>query len=237
MNNFFHSVKKWCLLGVLVLLLFVFFYFHLYQYLTFDTVKKYHASAQTWTMAHYKSAVCLYVLTFVALIACAIPCATLFTLIGGFLFGVIALIYAVFATTLGGVILFLAVRTAVGARIAANSTGWIKTMEAGFQKNAFNYLLMLRLVPIFPCWISNVSAGALNVPLKTFISATVLGILPSTFIYIMAGRGLGKFFTAKQTPNLSLILTPSIFFPLLGLAILSLFPVFYKCAKKRNQDK
>jgi uncharacterized membrane protein YdjX (TVP38/TMEM64 family) len=237
MNNFFLSIKKWFLLCVLLLTLFAFLYFHLYQYLTFDTIKKYQSGAQEWTALHYYSAVCLYILIYVSLIACTIPCATLLTLVGGFLFGAIAVIYAVFATTLGGVILFLAVRTAVGARIAEKSTGWIKTMEAGFQQNAFHYLLMLRLVPVFPCWISNVAAGALNVPLKTFIAATVIGIFPATFIYVMAGRGLDAFFTTEHTPNLSLVFTPAIFFPLLGLAILSLFPVFYKRAKKQNQDR
>lgn len=232
MENFFQLIKKWFLLLLLLVLFFAFFYFHLYKYLTLQTIKIYEVDAKMWTATHYKSAVCLYLLVFISLIACAIPCATLLTLIGGFLFGMMALLYATIATTLGGTILFLAIRTAIGARIAAKSTGWIKAMEHGFQRNAFHYLLMLRLVPIFPCWISNVSAGVLNVPIKTFVLATMIGIFPATFIYVMAGRSLDKLLI-EQSPSLHALLTPSIFFPLLGLALLSLFPIFYKSVKKR----
>lgn len=228
MKNFFISLQKWFLLSMLLITFCGFFYFNLHQYLTFNTIKIYQASAQDWTANHYSAAVSLYLLIFTGLIACAIPCGTILTLLGGFLFGTIAVIYAILGTTVGGMILFFAIRTAIGARIAAKSTGWVEKMKSGFQRNAFSYLLMLRLVPILPCWIINISAGALNVPLKTFLSATVLGIFPATFIYVMVGRGLDKFLSAEQSPSLSSIVTPSMLLPLLGLAILSLFPVFYK---------
>ena len=237
MKNFFTSLQKWFLLILLLVACCAFFYFDLHHYLTFETIKKYQASARAWTADHYLAAVSLYLLIFILLIACAIPCGTVLTLLGGFLFGNIAILYAIMGTTVGGMILFFAIRTAIGATLKAKSTGWLKTMEHGFQENAFNYLLMLRLVPIMPCWVINISAGALNVPLKTFVSATVIGIFPATFIYVMVGRGLDKFFSADHTPNFSMILTPSIFFPLLGLAILSLFPVFYKLLKNAPETR
>ena len=165
------------------------------------------------------------------MIACGIPGATILTLLGGFLFGGLAIAYSIFATTAGGLILYLAIRTAFGANIAARKSGWIKKMENGFQQNAFHYLLMLRLMPVFPCWISNIAAGALNVPIFTFLTATMLGIAPASIIYVMAGRGLDEFFAGEHAPNASALLTPSLFFPLLGLAILSLLPVFYKGIK------
>lgn len=232
MKNLFSSLKEWSLLVFLLITFCGFFYFDLHHYLTFNTIRTYHAQAQEWTVLHYLPAVSLYVLTLTVLIACGIPCATILTLLGGFLFGTIAILYAILGITFGGILLFFAIRTAFGARIAEKSTGWVKKLEHGFQQNAFSYLLMLRLVPILPCWIINVSAGALNVRVNTFVGATVIGIFPATIIYVMVGRGLDKFFSAEQSPNLSMVLTPSIFFPLLGLAILSLFPVFYKVLKK-----
>lgn len=232
MSKIFQFIKKWGLPSLLLLLFCAFFYLHLYDYLSLHTVKLYELDAVVWTQTHYTAAVCLYLLVYVALIACAIPCATLLTLIGGFLFGTIALLYAIVGTTMGGTILFLAVRTAIGKHIAMKSTGWIKSMEHGFQRNAFNYLLMLRLVPVLPCWISNVSAGALNVPIKTFVVATMIGIFPATLIYVLAGRSLDKLLM-EQTPSVNTLLSPSIFFPLLGLALLSVFPIVYKSVKKR----
>jgi uncharacterized membrane protein YdjX (TVP38/TMEM64 family) len=230
------NISQYFILGMLVLLFSLFFYFHLYDYLTLDTVKHYQNTAEQWTNSHYSLAVTMYLLIFTALIACAIPCATFFTILGGFLFGTIAIVYAELGTTAGGLILFLAVRTALGSRIAAKSSGWIKKLEAGFQENAFNYLLTLRLIPIFPCWISNIAAGILNVPIKTFLAATMLGIFPATVIYALAGRSLDTILMDTSKPLSSIIFTPSVLLPLLGLAILSLFPVIYRYVKKPKLD-
>lgn len=228
LTTLYQVIKKCSFLALLCVIFVAFFYFHLYEYFTLKTLKIYQLDIQLWTSTHYKAAVSLYLLTYITLIACAIPCATFLTLLGGFLFGSIAVLYSLFSTTCGGVILFLAVRFAIGSHISMRSSGWIKKMESGFQKNAFHYLLMLRLIPILPCWISNIAAGALNVPLKTFVFATILGLIPSTIIYVMAGESLDKLIVTADTSFLNTILTPSVFLPLLGLAILSLFPIIYK---------
>jgi uncharacterized membrane protein YdjX (TVP38/TMEM64 family) len=225
-------IQRWFLLGFLVLLFLLFYYFRLHEYLTFETIKTYQSILRDWTITHYPAAVFLYVLIFTLIIACGIPGATFLTLVGGFLFGTPAILYAIAGTTLGGLVLFFAIRTTLGAGIAAKSSGWIKKMEAGFQKNAFQYLIMLRLMPVFPCWISNISAGALNVPVKTFLLATIIGITPATVIYVYVGKGFDQLFAAGQLPPLSTLITPSIILPLIGLAILSALPVFYKGIKK-----
>lgn len=225
MLNFF---RKWSLLGLLILLLSAFFYFDLKHYLTFETLKKYHNIALNWTNTHYFSAVILYLLIFTGLIACAIPSATFMALVGGFLFGNMAILYATLGTTLGGFILFIAIKSSLGKSLAARSIGWLKKMENGFRENAFHYLIMMRLIPVFPCWISNISAGVMNVPISTFIFATMIGIFPSTVIYVLVGRGLDKFFNLKHPPTLEILLTPSLLLPLIGLTILSLIPIFYR---------
>ncbi len=235
-HHWLHAIfiffKRWSLLIILFLFLYIFFYFNLQQYLTFTTLKKYQAIAQHWTLAHYKISVMIYLLTFILLIACTIPCATLFTLVGGFLFGSIAILYAVFSITVGGSILFFAVRTALGPWITKRSSRWLSQVEKKFQQHAFHYLLLFRLMPVFPCWISNIAAGALNIPYLTFLFATVLGVTPATIIYALAGRGLEQLLEMSERPDLHLLLTPAIFFPLLGLSLLSIFPIFYKRVKK-----
>jgi uncharacterized membrane protein YdjX (TVP38/TMEM64 family) len=230
-KQFFVTGKKFILLILLLSIFTAFFYFHLYEYLTLDTIKKYHITAVRLTAEHFSLSISVYILIFTFMVACAIPCATIFTLLGGFLFGLSAIVFSVFSTTVGGMILFLSVRSAIGAHITARSSGWLKDMEDGFQRNAFNYLLTLRLIPVFPCWISNVAAGVFNVPLKTFLTATALGIFPATVIYVLAGRSLVKLLTDEKTPVLYIMMTPSVLFPLLGLAFLSLFPVIYKRIK------
>lgn len=233
-KQFIFRIRKFFLLGILVISASIFFYFHLADYFTLDAIKSYKILAEQLTAEHYSAIVICYIIAFTFMIACAIPGATILTLVGGFLFGNIAFFYAMFSTTAGGLLLFLAVRSAIGPYIARIASGKIKNLEAGFQSNAFNYLLGLRLVPIFPCWISNISAGMFNVPIKTFLFATILGIAPATLIYVLAGRSLDTLLDEK-TPILNIIFTPGIFLPLLGLAFLSLFPVIYKRVKLRKQ--
>lgn len=232
MKNIYYFIKNYALLGLLIAVLLVFFHWDLYRYISVESLRLYQDSAIWWTETHYLATVSVYILLYIVMIACAIPCATLLTLIGGFLFGVSAFWYAIFSTTVGGVILFLAIRSAIGSRLAAKSTGWVKRLEKGFKRNAFNYILMLRLVPILPCWVSNITAGVLNVRLLTFITATVLGIIPATLIYVLVGRGLDKILANETMPLSQIVLSPEVFFPLLALAILSLIPIIYKTVKK-----
>lgn len=227
--------KRWSLLWLLCLLSIAFFYFHLYDYLTFSAIKTYQAKIIAWTNSHYLAATGLFLLIYTVMISCAIPGGTIMTLLGGFLFGIYAYFYVVFGSVVGGLVLFFAVRSAIGARIAAQRSNWIKKLEKGFQKNAFHYLLMLRLVPVFPCWLSNISAGALNVPVRTFVLATIIGVTPATLIYVLVGRGLDKIIAAEPATGMRIFLAPSILLPLIGLALLTLIPVIYKSVRKNNK--
>src|SRR5262245_51068877 len=104
MFRFLFYIRQNTFLSLLLLVSFLFFYFHLYDYLTFEKLKIYQTQAQTWTLENYKSAVSIYILIYAALIACAIPCATFFTLLGGFLFGSLAIVYSIFSMTFGGIV-------------------------------------------------------------------------------------------------------------------------------------
>jgi len=221
-------IRRFFLLGVILLFLFLFCYYRIDEMLNLATLKKYHLVLHAWSSAHYWLSLTLYMLIFTLLIACAIPCATLLTLFGGFLFGALAIPYSLFSVTFGGLLLLLAIRTAFGKNITWHSTAWFSRIEKGFQKNAFRYLLMLRLMPIFPCWLSNISAAMFNIRLNIFLTATLLGIFPSTVIYTLAGKSLDSLFT---TPSLSfpvLITTPLLSLPLFALSVLSIMPIFYR---------
>lgn len=238
MQRIYTQFKRYLLIIILVLLLIAFYSFKLNRYLNFATLQQHQEALLDWARLHYVLAASLYVTIFATLIACTVPCATLLTVLGGILFGIPAILYAEFGTTFGGFILFHAVRTAFGARLAKSKTkGWLKRVETGFRKNAFNYLIMLRLVPVFPCWISNIGAGVLNVPQRTFLAATAIGILPATVIYVMLGRGLDVILTDHQAFTTTLLLKPAILFPLIALGLFSLLPIFYKQVKHRRKRR
>ena len=93
---------------------------------------------------------------------------------------------------------------------------------------------MLRLVPLFPFWLVNLVPALLGVPLKTYVIATAIGIIPGTFVFASVGNGLGEVLAAGETPDVSVIFEPHVLIPILGLAALALIPVFYKAWKARK---
>jgi uncharacterized membrane protein YdjX (TVP38/TMEM64 family) len=107
-------------------------------------------------------------------------------------------------------------------------------MEAGFRENAFSYLLVLRLIPLFPFVVVNLVPAFLGVPLATYVVGTFIGIIPGTLVFILAGAGLGSIFDRGGAFTVDSVLTPEIVAGLIGLSLLSLLPVVYKRVKARK---
>jgi uncharacterized membrane protein YdjX (TVP38/TMEM64 family) len=107
-------------------------------------------------------------------------------------------------------------------------------MEAGFQENAFNYLLVLRLIPLFPFWIVNLVPAFLGVKLRTYMLGTLIGIIPGSFVFASVGAGLGSVLDSGQEFSPSSVLTPQIVIALIGLAVLALLPVAYRKWRRRR---
>ncbi|OGT50918.1 MAG: hypothetical protein A3E84_03690 [Gammaproteobacteria bacterium RIFCSPHIGHO2_12_FULL_42_13] len=232
MKGILSFLSRFVLLIIIVVGFSLAYYFELFQYLSFATLKQYRGTLTGFAEEHQLLTIASFMLIYIAAVALSVPGAVFLTLAGGFLFGPIATVYVVISATIGATILFLAVRSAIGDYLANKAKGWVAKMEEGFRKNAFNYLLVLRLVPLFPFWAINVVAALLAIPLRVFFIATLIGIIPGSFVYVMVGNSLNAVFQSDQTPDLRIIFTPAILLPLLALAVLALLPVIYKALKK-----
>ncbi|WP_454783726.1 FAD-dependent oxidoreductase [Legionella sp. WA2024007413] len=222
-------IRHWLPLIILIGLLVLFFSFRLDKYLTFESLKEHHSLLLSWTNKHIFMASFLFILGYIFSVAISFPGAVFLTIIGGFLFGIFwGVIYVVFSATIGSMIVFFAVRTSLGEWLADKASGWVGRMRKGFKHNSFFYLLTLRLVPLFPFWVINIVPALLDVNAKTFLIATLIGIIPGSLVYVMVGNGLGHVFAANLTPNLHIIFEPQILGPLLALAGLSLIAPIYK---------
>src|ERR1700688_2194520 len=85
--------------------------------------------------------------------ALSVPGAAILTVAGGFLFGIWpGLLYVVLGATIGATAIFLVARTGFGD-VARRAGPRANRLQAGFRADGFNYLLMLRLIPIFPFWL------------------------------------------------------------------------------------
>lgn len=225
----FNLTKQWWLLGILFFGFIIYFLFGLNHYLTFAALQQHRQELLSWTKTHYVFISFMYMVIYIFAVAISIPGAIFLTLLGGFLFGMIwGTCYVVISATLGATIIFLAVRYACEPWIAKKTNPWVKKMRVGFQQNAFQYLLFLRFIPLFPFWIVNIVPALLGVQLTTFIAATLIGIIPGSFIYVAIGNGLGHILDQNQLPDLHIIFEPIVLLPLIGLALLSILPIIYR---------
>ena len=180
-------------------------------------------------------AVIVFVGIYTAATALAIPGALVLTITGGFLFGTWwGTVWVVIGATAGASLLFLAARTTLGESLRARAGPLFKKIEAGFGANAFSYLLSLRLLPVFPFFVVNVVPAFVGVPLRTFVLATVLGIIPGSFVFASVGAGLGSVFEMMMEPTLASAITPEIIIALVSLAVLALLPIVWKKLKSRR---
>lgn len=229
------SSSRFWPLAVLVLGFALFFAFDLQRFATLDTLRDNRAILSQWVAAHYIAAIAIFMAGYAVMAALSLPGGLIATITGGFLFGtVVGGLVTVVAATLGAAILFVAARSAFADLLRAKAGSSIARMEEGFAKNAFSYLLFLRLVPVFPFWLVNLAPAFLGVTLSTFVAATFIGIIPGTFVFASLGAGLGAIFDAGGAPDLQLLRQPMVIGPLLALAALSLVPVLYRRIRRQR---
>lgn len=229
--------RKWLPLMLLALGLAAVLLLDLDRFLSFEALRGRRAWMANQVAEHPVRSAALYFVIYAAAIALSIPGGTVLTLAGGFLFGsLLGAALALGAATLGACIVFLAARTALGDLLKRRAGPFLKRMEQGFRNDGFHYLLVLRLIPLFPFWLVNLVPAFFGMRLPKYALATLIGIAPATIVVASLGSGLGSVFDAGGTPDLGLLLTPQLLLPLLGLALLALAPVLYRRIGKRNLD-
>jgi uncharacterized membrane protein YdjX (TVP38/TMEM64 family) len=222
-------------LAALALGLGAFFALGLHRHLGIESLAEHRAALASLAAARPVLAAAAFVLAYAAATALSVPGASVLTLAGGLLFGAApGAAYAVAGATLGAVGVFLAARSALGGSLRRRAGPWLDRFAAGFRDDAFSYLLVLRLVPLFPFWLVNLVPAFLGVRLGTFALATLVGIVPGTLVYASVGAGLGAVLDAGRTPDLGVLLRPQVLLPLLGLAALALVPVAYRRFGRRE---
>ena len=56
-------------------------------------------------------------------------------------------------------------------------------------------------MPLFPFWLVNVAPALFEVPVRTYVLATAIGIIPGTLAYTLVGNGLGGLIAAQERAN------------------------------------
>jgi len=218
-----------------------FFALGLQRYLSLDAFQQNHTALKEWVSAHQTEAVLIFVALYIVATAFSLPVAAVLSIAGGFLFGIVyGTLWIIIGATVGASLLFLAAKTALGDPLRARFADRIKGMEEGFRANAFSYLLLLRLVPLFPFFLVNLAAAFTGVSLGLFFVTTAVGIIPGAFVFASIGNGIGALFDAGQQPDLSLmglLSRPEFYIPIIGFTLLSLIPIVYRAISGRKSTQ
>jgi uncharacterized membrane protein YdjX (TVP38/TMEM64 family) len=223
------------LLPLLLLLagLGLFFALGLQDRLSCAALRDNRALLGAWVDSHLALAAIGFMVGYAAAVALSVPGAVVLTVAGGFLFGTAAATaMVVVAATAGATVLFLAARTVFRNLLEPRAGPWLARLQRGFAANELSYLLVLRLVPLFPFFVVNLVPAFLDVRLRNFVLATAAGIIPGTLVFAGIGAGLGSIVDAGEACSVSQVLRPQVLAPLLGLALLALAPVAYKYLRR-----
>ena len=216
--------------AVLLAGLLAFFALGGHRYVGFEALEAHREALLALVAAHGAAAVLAFIALYAVMVSFSVPGALVMTVAGGFLFGTLGgAACSIAGATLGAIAVFLAARTALGGLLRDRAGPSLARMRAGFQENALSYLLVLRLVPLFPFWLVNLVPALLGVSLKVFVVGTLFGIIPGSLVYASVGNGLGAIFETGETATIEdAIFEPAVLLPIAGLIALSLLPVIYK---------
>lgn len=208
------------LLITIALLISAFFYFDLQQLLTLDNLKSQQKTIVAYRNDHPVLATAVYALVYIAVTGLSLPGATILTLAGGVVFGLLwGTLIVSFASSIGATLAFLAARFLFRDAVNARFGHQLKEIDTGMAHDGAFYLFTLRLVPLIPFFVINLVMGLTVLKTRTFYWVSQAGMLAGTLVYVNAGTQLAKI------ESLSGILSPA----LVGsFALLGVFPIIAK---------
>ncbi|MEJ2042708.1 MAG: TVP38/TMEM64 family protein [Reinekea sp.] len=210
-------MKRLVLLGIILLAIGAFFLFDLNQYLTLEQLKARQEDLGVYRDSHPVLASVIYMLIYIGIAALSLPGATLMTLTGGAIFGLVwGTAVADISATLGASIAFLNSRFLFGKWVQNKFGQQIETINQGIDKDGAFYLLSLRLVPAVPFFVINVVMGLTRLRLWTFTWVSAIGMIGGAAVYANAGTQLAQINTISDIASVQLFIS---------FALLGLFPI------------
>jgi uncharacterized membrane protein YdjX (TVP38/TMEM64 family) len=245
-------LRRLVLLAVIAIAMAIVFAMGWHRQLSLENLVRHRAALSAFVSAHVFVAYALYIATYVAVGALSLPGASFLTIAGGILFGGLAAgLATIVGATIGATIIFLVASSAFGEILTRRAGSMLAKFAEGFRADAFSYLLLLRLVPIFPFWLVNLAPALFGVRLSTFVVTTALGIIPGTFAYAFLGAGLDNVIASQAEAynqclaagrgdckldfDFKAAATPQLLAALVTLGIIALAPIVVKRLRARRR--
>ena len=207
----------------------IFVGFNYDKVLSFNLIKQRYEDIQLLINERYLFYYLLFFLSYIVVTALALPISLLKTLLAGALFGLLpGVILTSFASTIGSTLCFLISRYLFKDVIQEKYKKYLGKINQGIKEEGLLYLLFLRLSPIFPFFLINLTFGLTQMKWTNFYWMSQLGMLPATVIFVNAGNQL------SQINNLEDILTMKV---IVSLSAIGLLPIVTKRIYEKYKTK
>ncbi|HBR70184.1 TPA: TVP38/TMEM64 family protein [Candidatus Dependentiae bacterium] len=194
----------------------------LFNFMTLANLKIWADALRSYVDQHYWKSVVIYWLIYVISTTLSFPWAAVMTLAGGYMFGMVAVLYIITATTIGATGAFLIARYVLGDYLQKRYGKSLKWFNVEMERDGGWYLLTIRLIPIIPFFIVNSLAGLTKIRLYDYVVSTFLGMILPTAIVAFAGMELATIHTVYDVFSCKVILA-------FGLMIFfSFVPLLYR---------
>jgi uncharacterized membrane protein YdjX (TVP38/TMEM64 family) len=222
--------KKAGIILIIVALVVLFFASGLGNHLTLESLKANRAALDGFYREHRLTMVAGFMTVYIVQTALSLPGAAILSLAAGAIFGAfMGTLYAVVAAGIGATLAFLVARYLLRDAVMGRFGPKLEGMNRELEARGLNYLLFLRLVPVFPFFLINLGAGLTRLPLRTFVIGTMVGIIPGGFVYCNAGASLATITTLGEVASPRVLGS----FALLGL--FALVPALYGKLQDRKE--
>ncbi|MCC5995556.1 MAG: TVP38/TMEM64 family protein [Oceanicaulis sp.] len=197
------------------------------RYLNPEAAQALLRELDVWVRANFLIALLIYGVVYALAVSISVPGAVWFTIGAGFLFGPYAgTAVAVIGSTIGATIIFLAARYAFADWVRERFPSYVARLQKGFSRDAFTYVLILRLIPVLPFFGINLATALLNVPLRAYVLGTLIGVIPLGYVYATLGSTINQ--VAGGVPSLFDLLTPELLAAMAVFAVVGFAPFIYK---------
>jgi uncharacterized membrane protein YdjX (TVP38/TMEM64 family) len=111
--------------------------------------------------------------------------------LGGYAFGFgLGGALAVVATEIGCVIDFFYARIVGRPLVSARLGARVRRLDDFLAANPFSMTLLIRLLPVGSNFATSLAAGVTRVPARPFLLGSLLGYIPQTLVFALAGSGI-----------------------------------------------
>ena len=222
------QLNKKILIFIFIALVFI-VGFNYDEVLSFNLIKQKYGDIQLLINDRYLFYYLLFFLGYIVVTALALPISLLKTLLAGALFGLLpGVILTSFASTIGSTLCFLISRYLFKDIFQEKYKKYLVRVNLGIKKEGLLYLLFLRLSPIFPFFLINLTFGLTQMKWTNFYWISQLGMLPATVLFVNAGNQL------SQINNLEDILTMKV---IISLSAIGLLPIVTKRIYEKYKTK